>query len=248
MTKTILSDGMILAKEWGNAVNNPVYKRNPQNDGEIPYPTDLDAMGVSSVLSVIQSQAAASITSLASTVDTKAAKTDLTALQGTVQAISNALSTETTSRKDADTALQTALQNISATISRSALLANGALTSTTGHLDGGSNITGTELSAATLALPTGKWIIIATATVECPESAVYNASIELGAVGTAPSFSAGECGTATVPMQSQNVHGAVTMTTPPKIVAGEISISLWGKSSEGTLYVSGWSILAIPTV
>lgn len=50
-----------------------------------------------------------------------------------VSAISTALSTETTSRKDADTALQTALQNISA---RSALLANGALTSTMSVLCG----------------------------------------------------------------------------------------------------------------
>ena len=222
-----------------DALNNEIENRHTLNQ-------ELD--DVVGTLKQADLALASTLVSLASTLDTKVAKSDITALQTTVNAISDTLSTETTSRKDADTALQTALQNISATISRPALLADGALTSTTGHLEGGSNITGTELSAATLALPTGKWIITATATVECPESAVYNVSIELGTVGSAPSFSAGECGTATVPMQSQNVHGAVTIATPPKIVAGGISISLWGKSSEGTLYVSGWSILAIPTV
>lgn len=87
MPKTQFVDGKILTKDWANAITNPVYRRDPQNDGEIPYPTDLDAMGVSSVLSVTQAQ----IVALASTVDTKAPQTGLTALQETVAAISMAV-------------------------------------------------------------------------------------------------------------------------------------------------------------
>jgi len=87
MPKTQFADGLIVTKNWANAVTNPVYRRDPQNDGEIPYPTDLDAMGVSSVLSATQAQMVA----LASTVDTKAPQTGLTALQETVSAISTAV-------------------------------------------------------------------------------------------------------------------------------------------------------------
>jgi len=104
--KTVFSDGMILTKECANALNNPVYKQNPQNDGEIPYPTDLDAMGVSSVLSVVQVQTAASIASLASTVDTKAPQTGLTALQETVSAISEAVDNEITRSETAESNLR----------------------------------------------------------------------------------------------------------------------------------------------
>lgn len=42
--KTTIAVGGAIPSQLVNALNNPVYSHNPQNDGEIPYP-DLDKMG-----------------------------------------------------------------------------------------------------------------------------------------------------------------------------------------------------------
>jgi len=52
MPKTQFRDGLITTPQFWTAINNPVYKKIPDNDGEIPYP-DLEGLGVNDALDTV---------------------------------------------------------------------------------------------------------------------------------------------------------------------------------------------------
>lgn len=51
MTKTNFAHGTMITPEFLNAINNPTYSADPQEDGEIPYP-DLLGAGVTGAINI----------------------------------------------------------------------------------------------------------------------------------------------------------------------------------------------------
>lgn len=130
---------------------------------------------------------------------------------------------------------------------RSSCIFRGTLTSTSGII----STTPTNLSAASIALSEGQWVISATAMLSNATAGTwYQASLVLGPLATAPAFTDDSMAHVSVPPPpSGEVYGYAMIPVPPKIVTGGVSYSLWGMSAAAAaVAVRGWTIKATPTV
>ncbi len=79
MTKTNFTHGTVVTPEFLEAINNPVFSNDPQNDGEIPYP-GLAELGVTAAIAAEATRATGAESALAASV---VAVQDLLVLENT---------------------------------------------------------------------------------------------------------------------------------------------------------------------